>query len=112
MGTETPSYGYSPHQNLVHTCRGWSARLVRTPTASRWAPDSSGSDKRVNSVPHEPDVRGKHVSLGYAAHEADSDDDYAEQDDYTVKKVLARPECLGAWRHGVQGALERLWALP
>ena len=26
----------------------------------------------------------------YAAHEADSDDDYAEQDDYTVEKILAQ----------------------
>ena len=38
----------------------------------------------------EPDFRGKHVSLNYAAHEADSDDDYAEQDDYTVEKILAQ----------------------
>ena len=38
----------------------------------------------------EPDLRGQHVSLGYAAHEADSDDDYAEQDDYTVEKILAQ----------------------
>ena len=37
----------------------------------------------------EPDVRGKHVSLDYAAHEADLDDDYAEQDEYTVEKILA-----------------------
>ena len=27
----------------------------------------------------EPDLRGQHVSLSYAAHEADPDDDYAEQ---------------------------------
>ena len=32
----------------------------------------------------ESNFRGRHVSLDYAAHEADSDDDYAEQDDYTV----------------------------
>ena len=38
----------------------------------------------------EPDLRGQHVSLDYAAHEADSDDDYAEQDGYTVKKILAQ----------------------
>ena len=30
------------------------------------------------------------VSLDYAAHEADSDDDYAEQDDYTVEKIPAQ----------------------
>ena len=36
----------------------------------------------------EPDLRGQHVSLDYAVHEADSDDDYAEQDDYTVEKIL------------------------
>ena len=38
----------------------------------------------------EPDLRGQHVSLDYAAHEADSDDDYAEQYDYTVEKILAQ----------------------
>ena len=36
----------------------------------------------------EPDLRGQHVSLDYTAHEANSDDDYAEQDDYTVEKIL------------------------
>ena len=30
------------------------------------------------------------MSLDYAAHEADSDNDYAEQDDYTVEKILAQ----------------------
>ena len=38
----------------------------------------------------EPDLRGQHVSLSYAAHQAHSDDDYAEQDDYTVEKILAQ----------------------
>ena len=38
----------------------------------------------------ERDLCGQHVSLNYAAHEADSDDDYAEQDDYTVEKILAQ----------------------
>ena len=38
----------------------------------------------------EPDLRGQHVSLDYAAHEADSDDNYAEQDDSTVEKILAQ----------------------
>ena len=38
----------------------------------------------------EPELRGQHVSLDYAAQEADSDDDYAEQDDYTVEKILAQ----------------------
>ena len=38
----------------------------------------------------EPDLRGQHVSLDYAAHETDSDDDYAEQDNYTVEKILAQ----------------------
>ena len=55
----------------------------------------------------EPDLRGKHVSLDYAAHEADSDDDYAEQDD-----PGAASERLGTRRPGVQGSLARLWAVP
>ena len=29
-------------------------------------------------------------SLDYTAHETDSDNDYAEQDDYTVEKIVAR----------------------
>ena len=38
----------------------------------------------------EPDLCDQHVSLDYTAYEADSDDDYAEQDDYTVEKILAQ----------------------
>ena len=38
----------------------------------------------------ERDLRGQHVSLDYTAHEADSDNDYAEQDHYTVEKILAQ----------------------
>ena len=38
----------------------------------------------------EPDLRGQHVSLDYAAHEADLDADCAKQDDYTVEKILAQ----------------------
>ena len=49
-------------------------------------PERHKSQLRVR----EPDLRGQHVSLSYAAHEADSDDDYAEQDDYTVEKILAQ----------------------
>ena len=46
----------------------------------------------------EPDLRGQHVALDYAAHEADSDDDYAEQDDYTVEKILAQRQNASAAR--------------
>ena len=61
----------------------------------------------------EPDLRGRHVSLDYAKHEADSDDDYAEQDDYTVEKIPgSASESLGTRRSGVQGSLARLWAVP
>ena len=38
----------------------------------------------------EPDLRGQHVSLDYTAHEADSDDDYAQQDSYTVEMILVQ----------------------
>ena len=44
----------------------------------------------------EPDIRGKHVSLDYTAHEADSDNNYAEQDDYTVEKILAQRQSASA----------------
>ena len=39
-------------------------------------------------LPRVPDLRGKHVELDYTAHDGDSDDDYAEQDDHTVEKIL------------------------
>ena len=38
----------------------------------------------------DPDIRGKHVSLDYTDHEADSYNEYAEQNDYTVEKILAQ----------------------
>ena len=38
----------------------------------------------------EPDVRGKHVYLDYTAHEANSDNDFAEEDNYTIEKKLAQ----------------------
>ena len=38
----------------------------------------------------EPDIGEKHVSLTYTAVEADSDNNYAEQDDYTMDKILAQ----------------------
>ena len=37
----------------------------------------------------EPDVREKHVSLHYTSHGADSDDEYAEQEDYNGENILA-----------------------
>ena len=48
-------------------------------------PERQESQLRVR----ERDLRGQHVSLDYAAQEADTDDDYAEQDDHTVEKILA-----------------------
>ena len=58
------------------------------------APEGAESDKHL--FPESCSrTTGQHVSLSYAAHEADSDDDYAEQDDYTVEKILAqRPKAL------------------
>ena len=46
--------------------------------------------------PCEPDVCGQHVFLAYAAHDTDSDDDYAEQDAYTVEKILAQHPSVSA----------------
>ena len=37
----------------------------------------------------EPDIDGKHMFLDYTAHEAESDHNYAEQDDCTVEKIPA-----------------------
>ena len=48
--------------------------------------------------PREPDVRGKHVSLYCAAHEADSEDEYAEQDDHTIEKISSQRPSASATR--------------
>ena len=58
----------------------------RTKVSHRQFRERHESQLRVRK----PDLRAQHVSLDYAAHEADSDDDYAEQDDYTVEKILAQ----------------------
>ena len=38
----------------------------------------------------EPYICAKHLSLDYTAHEAHWDDDYAQQDNYTVQKTLVQ----------------------
>ena len=38
----------------------------------------------------EPNRRGEHVSPDYTAHEAHAGDDSADQDDYTIEKILAQ----------------------
>ena len=44
----------------------------------------------------EHNICGKHVSLDYTAHDADSQDNYAEHDNYTVENTLAqRPNAPG-----------------
>ena len=70
-----------------------------------------GSQLRVR----EPDLRGQHVSLDCAAHEADSDDNYAEQDDYTVEKILAqrpKPRHPEAWSSRFVGEAMRRPTTP
>ena len=49
-------------------------------------------EERHESPPgaREPNVRPKLVSLDYSAYEADPDDDYAEQNGYTVGRILAQ----------------------
>ena len=43
----------------------------------------------------------------YAAYQADSDDDYAEQDDYTIEKILA--QCLNPSMAGGYGPSHDTW---
>ena len=38
----------------------------------------------------EPNIREKHVSLDYTAHEANLDDDYAVHDNYIVEKIVVQ----------------------
>ena len=63
---------------------------MRKPTASRWAPGLFRVWHESRPRAREPDVRGNNVSLAYTAHEADSDNSHAEQDNYTVGKILAQ----------------------
>ena len=89
MGDQTPPYGHPPHQNLVHT--GEVVRRIGEDTYRIKVGHGQFRERHESQLRvREPDLRGQHVSLSYAAHEADSDDDYAEQDDYTVEKILAQ----------------------
>ena len=49
-----PVWVIRPRHMGTHRTQTWFAGLVRTPTASRWVTDSSGSAKRVNSVCRNP----------------------------------------------------------
>ena len=86
MGDQTSPYGHPPHQNLVHTRRSGlqDTYCIKVGHGQFW--ECHESQLRVR----EPDLGGQHVSLDYAAHEADSDDHYAEQDDSTVEMILAQ----------------------
>ena len=63
---------------------------MRTPTASRKGPGQFKERHESQLRGREPDIRGKHVSVDYTAHEALLDNDYAEQNDYIVEKILAQ----------------------
>ena len=88
MGTETPTYRRLPHQNLVHTPRS-GGRIGEDTYRIKVGQGRFRQRHESQLCRPEPDVRGKHVSLDYAACEPDSDDDYLEQDNYTVEKILA-----------------------
>ena len=59
----------------------------------------------------EPDIRGKHVSLDCTTHDADLNDDHAEQDGYTVNKILDQHRNASLARGlGFQVRLQGYWA--
>ena len=60
----------------------------------------------------EPHLRGRHVSLDYAAHEADSTRLRGAGRLYRREDPGPASERLGTQRSGVQGSLARLWAVP
>ena len=82
MGTHRTKTWFTPGE-VVHRI-GEDTYRIKVGHRQLW--ERHESQLRVR----EPDLRGQHVSLSYAAHEADSDEDYAEQDDYTVEKILAQ----------------------
>ena len=82
MGTHRPKTWFRPGE-VVRRVRAYTYR-VKVGHGQFW--ERHKPELRVR----EPDLRGKHVSLDYTAHDADSEYDYAEQDDYTVEKILAQ----------------------
>ena len=82
MGTHRTKTWFTPAE-VVHTIGEDTYRIKVDPGQFRKRHESQLRAREAH-------VRGKHVSVDYAAHEADSDDDYAEHDDYTVQKILAQ----------------------
>ena len=82
MGTHRMKTWFTPGEGVRRICED----TYRIKVGHGQFRERQESQRRVR----EPDLRGQHVSLDYDAHEAGSDDDYAEQDDYTVEKILAQ----------------------
>jgi hypothetical protein len=82
LGTHRTKSWYTP--GIVRKRMGDSTYWIQTGPAqfkTRHATQLKG---------REPDLQGKHVSLEFCAHDADEDDDeYHEDDDFIVEKVLA-----------------------
>ena len=51
MGTENPGQGALTAPKPGSHPERWSAELLWTPTASSWAPDKSGNNMNLNSIP-------------------------------------------------------------
>ena len=96
FGVDAPVWVLGPQPMGTHRIKTWftSGEVVRRIGEDTYRIKvGSGQFRERNKRqlrPHEPHVRGTQVSLNHAAPEADSDDDYAEQDDYTVEEILAQ----------------------
>ena len=77
------------HRTKIWFTPGWVVRKIGEDNYR--IKTSPGQFRGGNESQHrarEPDVRGKHVSMDSTAHEAESDNDYAEQEDDTVENIL------------------------
>ena len=85
-----PMWVLSPQPMGTHRTKAW---LTCGEGVRRIAEDTYrikvGPEQFRERHESQSDVCGKHVSLDYTAHEANSDHDYVEQHNYTVKKILA-----------------------
>ena len=86
-----PVWVIRPRPMVTHRTKTWFApgevvRRIDEDTYRVRVGHGQIRERHESQLPvREPDLRGQHVSLDYTEHEADSDHDHAEQDDYTVE---------------------------
>ena len=99
MGIETPAYAHSLHQTWFRP-GGLFPGIGDDTYRINVCPGQFNEQHEIQLCVCEPDLHWRHVSLNYTAHEGDSDEDYAEQEDYSIEKIQAQHQSAQA-RAGV-----------